>query len=211
MEIYSTEEQQEEAIKKAIKENWLVVVLGAAIGLGGVWGWRYYDSSVRAGQAAESAAYEEIVKNAESEDADIVAKANGYISEHGDSAYSVMLALTAAKQAVTKGDLDEASKQLKWAAQHSTKPSVKGVAQVRLARILTEQQKYDDALAILNGAMPESFKAQVEELKGDIYVKQGEKEKARIAYQAAADNDGLTGNNALQFKIDNLTDAGPQS
>lgn len=211
MEIYSTEEQQEEAIKKAIKENWLVVVIGAAIGLGAVYGWRYYDASIRAGHEADSAAYEQVIEKVGQGDADVVALANDYIKSNDNQSYSVMLAMVAAKDAVAKNNLDEAAKQLKWAADNSQDDSIKGVSLLRLARVQSEQQKFDEALSTLSAALPEAFLAQVEELKGDIYFKQGDKDKARAAYQIAADNDGLTGNNTLQFKIDNLTQAVPKS
>jgi len=43
MEIYNNDEQQAEAIKNWIKENGRAVLLGAAIGLVGMFGWRYYN------------------------------------------------------------------------------------------------------------------------------------------------------------------------
>ncbi|PAR85254.1 YfgM family protein, partial [Vibrio cholerae] len=42
MELYDTEEQQVEAIKDWWKENGKAVIFGAVIGLGGLFGWRYY-------------------------------------------------------------------------------------------------------------------------------------------------------------------------
>ena len=210
MEIYSTEEQQEEAIKKAIKDNWLVVVVGATLGLGGVYGWRYYDASVKATQAAHSDAYAEVVEKVGQDGQDIVAMSNQYIDSHDNQSYTVMLAMYAAKEAVAKKDYTEASKQLKWAADNAQDKSFKAVVQIRLARVQAEMDQLDDALATLSGTFPESFKAQLEETKGDIYLKKGDKDKARMAYQAAADNDGLTGNNGLQFKLDNLALATPK-
>jgi predicted negative regulator of RcsB-dependent stress response len=209
MEVYSTEEQQEEAIKKAIKDNWLVVVLGGAIGLGAVYGWRYYDASVLAKQEADSDAYTAIVEKVGKDDADVIALSNEYIKEAGNKSYTVMLAMVAAKEAVAKKDLDEAAKQLKWAVANSQDDSFKAVNLTRLARIQAEQEKYSDALATLGQSLPKSFTAQVEELKGDIYLKQGDADKARASYQLAADNEGLEGNNGLQFKLDNLAQATP--
>ncbi|MGU3844696.1 YfgM family protein, partial [Vibrio diabolicus] len=42
MELYDTEEQQVEAIKDWWKENGKAVIIGAVVGLGGLFGWRYY-------------------------------------------------------------------------------------------------------------------------------------------------------------------------
>ena len=71
------------------------------------------------------------------------------------------------------------------------------------------QQQYDDALSTLNAPLPEAFKANVAELKGDIYTQQGNKEQARVAYQAAVDAGGLTSNPLLQIKLDDLAVTSP--
>jgi predicted negative regulator of RcsB-dependent stress response len=210
MEVYSTEEQQEEAIKKAIKDNWLVVVIGAAIGLGGVYGWRYYDAMVIAEQAAASDAYDAIVEKANDDNHDLIGMAKQYIEKSDNKSYTVMLALTAAKKAIDKKNLAEGESQLSWALNNAQDDSFKAVIAVRLARVQAELQKHDEALATLANPLPASFTAQVEELRGDIYLKQGNTDKARSAYQLAADNDGLEGNNGLQYKMDNLAQVAPK-
>jgi predicted negative regulator of RcsB-dependent stress response len=209
MEIYSTEEQQEEAIKKAIQDNWKVVVFGALLGLGGVWGWRAYDAHLIEQKSNASDAYEKIVTEIGKEGTDLAKSVEAFNAEHENKSYSVLLALQVAKAAVEKKDLAEAAKQLRWAADNAVDQGMKAVSLVRLARVQVELQKYDDALSILASDLPQSFTAQVEELKGDIYMAKGEKGKARVAYQTAADNDGLEGNNGLQYKIDNLAQATP--
>lgn len=209
MEIYSTEEQQEEAIKKAIKDNWLVVVIGAAIGLGAVYGWRYYDATKLAQQEADSDAYSAIFEKVGADGTDIIAESKKYITEHDNKSYTVMMALLAAKEAVAKKDLNEASSQLQWAADNTAEKSLKAVILMRLARVQAEQQKYSDALATLGQPLPEAFAAKAQELKGDVYMKQNDKDQARKAYQLAADKGGLEGNNGLQLKIDDLTEAAP--
>ena len=73
-----------------------------------------------------------------------------------------------------------------------------------------QQQQYDAALASLSKSFPASFTAQVEELKGDVYLAKNDIESARTAYQAAADHEGLNGNNGLQYKLDNLAIATPK-
>ena len=55
--------------------------------------------------------------------------------------------------------------------------------------------------------LPESFRAAIEEIKGDTYLLQGKKELARNAYQAAIDADGLASSPNLQMKLDDLATA----
>jgi len=44
MEVYETEEQQVEAVKKWWKENGTSLIIGAVIGLSAIGGWKYYQS-----------------------------------------------------------------------------------------------------------------------------------------------------------------------
>jgi len=52
----------------------------------------------------------------------------------------------------------------------------------------------------------EAFSASYEELKGDIYTRQGDIDKAKIAYQQALSGmqDELKDNSFLQMKIDDI-------
>ena len=52
MDSYSTEEQQEEAIKSFFKENGVQILVGAALGLAGFTGWNMYvDGKIEAQEA----------------------------------------------------------------------------------------------------------------------------------------------------------------
>ena len=46
---FETEEQHAEAVKKWFKEYGLTIVLGLVIGMGGVYGYRYYETEQEAG------------------------------------------------------------------------------------------------------------------------------------------------------------------
>ena len=43
MEIYNNDEQQAEAIKEWWKENGKAILVGATLGLVGMFGWRYFN------------------------------------------------------------------------------------------------------------------------------------------------------------------------
>ena len=61
MELYDSEEQQVEAIKDWWKENGKAVIFGAVIGLGGLFGWRYYQDSVVEAREAASESYTTVI------------------------------------------------------------------------------------------------------------------------------------------------------
>ncbi|AWB68215.1 hypothetical protein C2869_18145 [Saccharobesus litoralis] len=201
METYTTEEQQVEAIKKFWKENGVSIIVGIVAGLGGVGGYKWYQGEVVAKKEAASTAYDAAVKDLS---ADNTTQVESFIKDNAGSGYAELASLMLAKTLVEAGELDKAASQLEWVVKNASKPEVKALANYRLARIQVAQEKLDAALALTNQTFPESFSAQISELQGDIYLKQGNLEKARESYQAAADSDGLQGNPALQMKLDDL-------
>ena len=110
MEQFATEEQQVEAIKRFWKEHGTAIIVGAALGLGGLWGWRYYSETQIESKEAASVAYQNAVETFGSEGSD--AKVNAFIEENKDSGYASIAGLLAAKQAVDAGDLDAAASHL---------------------------------------------------------------------------------------------------
>ena len=204
MDIYSTEEQQAEAIKRFFRENGLSLALGVIVGLGGLYGWKAYNQNQITTAEQASDAYTKLV-----ESDDVLASADAFISENKDTQYATLAAFVAAKEAVEKNDLDAASEKLNWIITNEKNPELKATAATRLARVHIAQKQYDQALATLNSQLPESFAATVAELKGDIFSAQGDKAQARTQYQAAADKGGLENNPLLQIKLDDLAQTSP--
>lgn len=204
MDIYSTEEQQAEAIKRFFRENGLSLALGVAIGLGGLYGWKAYNQSQITTAENASDAYTQLVEGGA-----VLGAADTFIAEHKDTNYSVLAAFVAAKEAVEKDQLDVASEKLSWVVENVNNADLKATATTRLARVQIAQQQYDQALSTLNGKFADSFTATVAELKGDIYTAQGDVNQARTAYQAAADAGGLENNPLLQIKLDDLAVTSP--
>ncbi|WP_193049443.1 YfgM family protein [Pseudoalteromonas undina] len=204
MEIYSTEEQQAEAIKRFFRENGLSLALGVIVGLGGLYGWKAYNQNQITTAEQASDAYTKLV-----ESDSVLASADAFISENKDTQYATLAAFVAAKEAVDAQNLDLANEKLSWIVTNVDNAQLKAIATTRLARVQIAQQQYDDALSTLNAPLPEAFIANVAELKGDIYTQQGNKEQARVAYQAAVDAGGLTSNPLLQIKLDDLAVTSP--
>ncbi|MCF2856889.1 tetratricopeptide repeat protein [Pseudoalteromonas sp. SMS1] len=202
MEIYSTEEQQAEAIKRFFKENGTPLIIGAVLGLGGLYGWKAYNQNQIASAEASSEAYNQLI-----ESDDILAKSDAFLTENAGSNYAVLAAFVAAKEAVDAGELEQAATKLTFIADNVQSPELKATAQLRLARVQLAQSKHDEALATLSKSIPASFSAQVAEVKGDIYLSQGDQEKAREQYQKAIDADGAQNNALLQIKLDDLAKA----
>ncbi|NAW64888.1 YfgM family protein [Photobacterium halotolerans] len=201
MDVNTTEEQQIESIKAWMKENGKAVVLGAVLGLGGLYGWRYYQGEVLAAKEQASEAYTQTVQALASGSDDAISQTQTFINDNPSSQYAVLAALQLAKVQVEKGELDAAAEQLNWAISHTEDVALLPVAHTRLARILAAQQSYDNALAELDKVKAESWQGKVAELRGDILLQKGDKSGARDAYISAQQ---LGASPALQIKLDDL-------
>lgn len=199
MDVNTTEEQQVEEIKKWFKENGKAVILGAVLGLGGLYGWRYYQADVISGQEQASDAYNQVISSlneAEGEKA-----VEDFIKANEGKAYAALAALQLAKKQVEGGDLSAATEQLRL-VQATGDEALKAVATSRLARVEAELGNFDTALSELDKVTAESWKANIAELRGDILVRKGDVDAARDAYAASI---AVADNSLVQMKLDNLT------
>ncbi|MGX9460548.1 tetratricopeptide repeat protein [Shewanella sp. A14] len=206
MEIYSTEEQQVDAIKQFWKDYGTSIAVGAVVGLGGLYGWNTYsDMKVKAAEDA-SESFQSIVTQS-TNPAALLVQAESFTSEHDQQGYQALLELMVAKSAVEAGDLAKAEASFTKVIAAQPGSGLGMVAMLRLARIQAEQNNLGMALATLEQVTDKAFASQREELKGDFLVRQGDLDKAKLAYQAAVDNGGALASPALTMKLDNLNKA----
>jgi len=209
--VDSAEEEQIEALKSLWEKYGSSLLTGAAVALFSVAGYQMYTGSVQEKGEAASAAYEQVIEaqrkvygeNADEEaHTNLMSLASAVMDQHSGTTYAHLAAFVVAKSYVEKGEYDAAAVQLKSIIDDAPSKGFEQTAKLRLARVYLAQEKYDDALALL-ATSTEAFKASFEETKGDIYRAQGEVEKAREAYQAAA-SVAETTNPLLQIKLDDV-------
>lgn len=202
MELYDSEEQQVEAIKDWWKENGKAVIFGAVIGLGGLFGWRFYQDSVTEAQEATSASYTAVMNTLAAQGADSEADVQQFIDGNKDSEYAVLAAMQLAKVQVEANQLDEALAQLKWAQSTTQDAALKPVLTYRVARVQAEQGDFDAALSELDTITENGWTGRVAELRGDIALRSGDKDGAYAAYTEAQQADDAS--QTLQMKLDDL-------
>ena len=183
---YDFEEQERLAELKAWWEDNRLYVAGAVIAaIVAYAGWQA--SRWWGVRQAEDAAllYKPVAEAAKGKDAKKIAEAAGpLIGKHPGSFYASESALIAAKAAFDAGNLDEARKQLEWALDKGVEEH-RGVARTRLASVLLEQKKYEEALKVLDGNKEPAFEAPVADLRGDVMLAQGRIDEARASYKLA--------------------------
>ena len=188
---YDFEEQERIAELKAWWEDnrWYVVgaIAAALLSFAGYRGWLYWQAQ----QAEDAAAmYTPVDAANKAKDAKKTTEAaQALIDKHPRSFYASEAALVLAKNAFDAGNLDEARKRLEWVMSHGVEEH-RGVARTRLAAVLMEQKKFDEALKVLDGNRDEAFVALAADLRGDIMLAQGRMDEARSAYKLAIEKAG---------------------
>jgi predicted negative regulator of RcsB-dependent stress response len=201
------EQEQVDALKAWWKENGKWVVGALVVGLLGFAGMQFWKSH-QAGQAAEAAKlYAEVVKQVASNDAKRIGDAaDALVSRYGSSAYAPRAQMLAAQASLQARDVAHAKVQLQWVVEHASETGLQDTARLKLASVLLDEKKYDEALKQLDAAHPESFTGLYADLKGDVLSAQGKVAEARAAYQQALDKtDTKSGyRNLIQLKMDGL-------
>ena len=208
MAIYDLEEQEKlDALKAWWKDNGravLLAVIAFVVTVAAVQGWRHYKQS-RAIAAANL--YERLLEGARSKDSSKVQDAAAaIIKDHASSGYAALAALTAAKASVDAGNLAAAKGNLTWAAEHAPDEATRAIARLRLAAVLFDEKRYEEALQQLEAKHTESTAPLYAEMKGDVLTAQGKVGDARAAYKTALDRLPLGSEyrTLVQLKLDSL-------
>ena len=188
---YDFEEQERIAELKAWWEDnrWFVVggIAAALLAFLGYRGWIYWSAR----QAEDAASmYKPVAEAAKSKDAaKLTPPAQALIDKHPRSYYASEASLVLAKSAFDAGNLDEAKKRLEWVLANGVDEH-RGVARLRLAAVLMDQKKYEEALKVLDGNKDEAFTAVAADMRGDIMLAQNRLDEARSAYKLAVEKAG---------------------
>ena len=148
---YDFEEQERLAELKGWWEDNRMYVFGAvaaaAIAFGGWKGWQSWQLRQDEEAAQLFLPVQEAQRTADPKK--IGAAAEKVISAQPGSFYASQAALIAAKAAFDAGNLDQARKHLEWVMDKGADVH-RGVARVRLAAVLLEQKKHDEAHKVLD-------------------------------------------------------------
>ena len=186
---YDLEEQEKLDALKAWWDRYgtlCVTVLCVAVAVMAGWkGWQWYQGQ----QAAQAMGYFEALETAATQqDEDAVgrlkAASEALRTDYAESGYTSRGVLIAAQALQARGEVDAAQEQLNWLVNNGDDSALVPLARLRLAALLMQQSKYDEALALLQNP-PAAFKALYDDRRGDILAAQGKLDEARKAWEAA--------------------------
>lgn len=209
-----TDEEQVELIKSWWKENGKTLLLSVIVVLGGWFGWNSWQTSQQQKAEAASELYSQLVdavaqpaaQQTEEQKASAAALATELKTTYAGTAYADFGALFLARFAADAGDFAAAAAELQAVVNTSKADAVKYTAQARLAQVLIQQEKFDEALALVNTVPDPAYTVQFEDAKGDALYRKGDNAEARNAWIRARDAAQTLGLNTqpLQRKIDAL-------
>lgn len=197
---YTSEEQQVEAIRKWWKQNGNNVLMGIAAAIAAVLGWQTWNQNKQSNVEEAAALYGQVLESAtlvQQSRSDVKVESleeqlstlnhlgEQLKTDFDSSEYAVFAAMMLAREYVYSSNLDDAVNELNWANDHANNDALKLITNLRLARVMAAQGKNDEALSQLDTVVPGAQGDAYEEVRGDIYLAKGEKDKARSAYQKA--------------------------
>ena len=206
-DLYDTHEQGER-VKSWLRENGSAIVMGLVLAFGLMFGfkqWQVWETSKRQQASAEYQVMASLIK-----DDNMDAAVSNYEilkTEYPKSAYTSMAAMMMAKSRLIAGQLDLAANDLEFAMEHAQPQPVQVIARERLARLRLSQGDTDAALKLLEESPSTvGFEAQFAEIRGDIYMANGEPEMAIASYQTALNEleEGVGNRELLQIKLEAL-------
>lgn len=182
-----TDQQQADIVRKWIRGNGPTILGGLGIGVAALFGWDQWQSyNVQFAEEA-SGIYEELVGKIRINNQDA---ANALLTElaadYSRSPYVDQARLRLTKMSLDRSDFDAAADYLEAVITESGNHEFLQIARIRLARIRLQQEQYDAALAALEKTdVDSSFAAQVNVVRGDVYVAMNRPAAALSAYDAA--------------------------
>jgi predicted negative regulator of RcsB-dependent stress response len=179
------------------------------LGLAFVTGYRYYQGHQDQRALAAGAQFEGMTFAVQRNDqAKARQIADGLAKDFPGTPYADQAQLALAGLYVDQGEDANAITPLTAVMEHSKDAELKRVARLRLARVMIDQGKADDALNLISGdANPGPFAARYHDVRGDAYFAKKDPQKAAEEYKAAlAEGNGSEGMDAalLTLKIADL-------
>jgi len=191
---------------QALKQYGGNIVTIILLALAGYFGWTYWQNNharvdtVAADQYADIQLLNEQVslaaQNPDLEDDALAALSesreqlsadiDSLVSAHGDSVYAWQALMMKARMQVDNDDFTGAAASLKQAlAIDLDDAGLKAITRLRYAQVLLANDELEAALSEAKSDVPISFEASQQELLGDIYQAQNDKEAAINAYNNA--------------------------
>ena len=202
---YSIEEEQEiNQLKDWWKENGKTIIVAFILGVGGMFGWRYWQAHQAEQIAQASAQYDALIYSAQQNEQAKKANIEQFVQANSKTAYAVFALLDEAKKATEKQDFAAAEANLNQALTQSEDEVLTSIVALRLSAVQFQLGQLDNALTTLNQVKGESFNARKAILTGDIQIAKGDKVAAKNSFEQAQQSGSQLEQQMAKMKLNNL-------
>ncbi|CBW28669.1 TPA: YfgM family protein [Haemophilus influenzae] len=202
---YSIEEEQEiNQLKDWWKENGKTIIVAFILGVGGMFGWRYWQTHQVEQIAQASAQYDTLINSVQQDEQAKKANIEQFVQANSKTAYAVFALLDEAKKATEKQDFSAAEANLNQALTQSQDEVLTSIVALRLSAVQFQLGQLDNALTTLNQVKGESFNARKTILTGDIQVAKGDKVAAKNSFEHAQQSGSQLEQQMAKMKLNNL-------
>ncbi|MBG3012706.1 YfgM family protein [Proteus faecis] len=205
MEVYSTENEQVDAIKQFFKNYGLTIVLAAVIGFGGVFGWKYWQSHQTNRLQESAGAFATVSEALAKPTPENIALAEKFVAETNDI-YGALASLELAQIAIDANDLVSGERHLTNAVAKVKDDAFADMLNLRLARVQLALDKTDAALVSLEQVKGKAWNGMKNYIRGDVLAKKGDNAGAATAYRSALTDENAGAIRSLvELKLNNLS------
>lgn len=180
------EQEQLDQLKAFWKQYGNLITWTLVVALGAFAAWNGWTQWQRSEAVKAAAMYDELERAAQGADTERVAGIFKDLRErYGRTTYAGQGGLLAAKVQAEKLKPEDAQASLAWVAENASETEYRSIARLRLAGLLIDAKKYDEALKQLDAVSGKEFEALAADRRGDVLLAQGKTEEAKAAYQQA--------------------------
>jgi predicted negative regulator of RcsB-dependent stress response len=206
VEVYSSENEQREALGQFLADNGKALVIGVVIGIAALVGWRYWHNHQNDTMMASSASWQQVntalTNDAGQQSVDAAQK----FADVNNNNYGALTSMDLARYYVDKGNFTAAEQQLTKGLTQTKEENLRALINIRLARVQLQAKNVDGALKTLSNITHEGWSALVEDVRGDAQVIKGNNQAARDAYEKALKANPPQALQALlRMKLNNLS------
>lgn len=187
MATYDLEQQEQlDQVKHLWKQYGNLVTWVLVIALGGYAAWTGYLYWQQKLSVGAGSLYEELDRAAGAGEVDKASKVFADLKDsYGGTTFAEQGALLVAKVEAGRKKPELATASLQWLVDNGKNKDLVAIGRLRLAGLLLDAKKHDDALKVLSADIPDSYAALVADRRGDVLAAQGKKDDAIKAYQEA--------------------------